>query len=147
MRRALFTALITGILLVPAGAAQAAPSPGVMASCSGHGCDHRDPAAAGCASGTTVADSAQTAYGRVEMRWSAACKTNWLRVPNLPGGVSGLVFDITERATGHYDVYRASTGPGAHWGNMIYAPRCAYGTVVIMGSRGNISVPLASSDC
>lgn len=57
-----------------------------FATCSGTGCNGTDPGQTGCsADGRTVAytnivNSSGTAVGRVELRWSPTCQTNWSRV-------------------------------------------------------------------
>src|SRR5688572_8659585 len=61
------------------------------ASCSGRGCNGKDPADTGCSAGSTVADTAKMfTSGTAELRWSPTCRTNWVRVVNYAGGQGAL---------------------------------------------------------
>ncbi|MFS8096276.1 YjfA family protein [Lentzea alba] len=116
------------------------------ASCSGTGCNGKDPVAAGCSS-TSVADTAAMFKGgTAELRWSAGCKTNWVRVSNYSGGDSALRITVW---SSHGNVGFVAPGtPGNHWGNMVYAPGCARGEVLYVDSDGvHRTARLASSDC
>ncbi|MGW4206390.1 DUF2690 domain-containing protein [Lentzea sp. NPDC004789] len=117
------------------------------ASCSGRGCNDKDPVATGCSSGSTVADS-KPMYpsGRAELRWSPTCRTNWVRITDYPGGDSAL--RITVWAGNDHVGFVAPGTPGTHWGNMVYAPGCARGEVLYVARDGSHqSERLASSDC
>jgi hypothetical protein len=63
-----------------------ASSTAFAASCSGTGCDGKDPDATQCSVGATTLDSRYVSYGGraiyVELRWSPTCQTNWTRVTN-----------------------------------------------------------------
>ncbi|WP_154697395.1 DUF2690 domain-containing protein [Lentzea guizhouensis] len=83
------------------------------ASCSGRGCNGEDPVRAGCSAGATVADTAAMfTSGTAELRWSPACRTNWVRVVNYPGGQSAL--RITVWAGGDRVGFPAPGTPGTH---------------------------------
>ncbi|SER24695.1 Protein of unknown function [Lentzea xinjiangensis] len=136
------TALIaaTALLFLAAPDAQAA-------SCSGRGCNGEDPVAAGCAGSTTVADTAAMfTSGTAELRWSPACRTNWVRISNYSGGDSAL--RITVWTSSDRVGFVAPGTPGNHWGNMVYAPGCARGEVAYVDRDGaHHTARLQSSDC
>jgi hypothetical protein len=117
------------------------------ASCSGRGCNGKDPVQAGCSAGTTIADTAPMfTSGTAELRWSPTCKTNWVRVVNYAGGQSALRITVW---TGSDRVgFPAPGTPGTHWGNMVHAPGCARGEVAYVDRDGSHhTARLASSDC
>lgn len=117
------------------------------ASCSGHGCNEKDPVTTGCSSGSTIADTAPMYNGgRAELRWSPTCRTNWVRVSNYSGGDSAL--RITVWTSSDRVGFVAPGTPGNHWGNMVYAPGCARGEVLYVDSDGaHHTARLQSSDC
>jgi Protein of unknown function (DUF2690) len=60
-------------------------APALAATCSGSGCNGKDPAATGCAStASTVATDtfvSTSAYkARVDLRYSSGCRTTWARI-------------------------------------------------------------------
>lgn len=116
-------------------------------SCSGNGCNDKDPVAAGCSAGSTIADTTPMyTGGTAELRWSPTCKTNWVRISNYSGGNSGL--RITVWSSSHRVGFIAPRTPGNHWGNMVYAPGCARGEVLYVDSgNDHHTARLASSDC
>ena len=117
------------------------------ASCSGRGCNGKDPADTGCSAGSTVADTAgMFTSGTAELRWSPTCRTNWVRVVNYSGGQGALRITVW---TGSDRVgFPAPGTPGTHWGNMVYAPGCARGEVAYVDADGgHHTARLQSSDC
>ena len=105
-----------------------------LVSCSGNGCNGIDPNTTPCASGAvTVAGSTRNIYrngtsiliGQVELRWSAACGTNWARVSRSDGAVAEGMYATITRADGlSYTDFH--TGFYTIWSRMVYAPsQCA----------------------
>lgn len=117
------------------------------ASCSGTGCNGKDPVAAGCSGSTTVADTAPMfTGGKAELRWSPSCRTNWVRISNYSGGDSALRITVWS-SQGNVGFIAPGT-PGNHWGNMVFAPGCARGEVLYVDSDGvHRTARLQSSDC
>ena len=77
------TALMSALALTPAHAATAA------VSCSGRGCDGKDPVSSGCSSTAITAEDREiiTSDGRgvtgvIQLRYSTACRTVWARIIN-----------------------------------------------------------------
>ncbi|SES28165.1 DUF2690 domain-containing protein [Lentzea albida] len=123
-------------LLVTACASLLSMAPGVAsaATCSGTGCDNRDPEVTGCASGATTVGSSSTAKGLFELRYSSACGTKWVRFSAYQGGSTrpgkDLQLTVWDRPRNKYVDFFASPAAGAHWGNMVYSPgatRCGWG--------------------
>jgi hypothetical protein len=111
-------------LLLSAGVAVAAnPSAASAATCSGHGCDNKDPNATGCASGANSLGSRNVVdtgiiIGVVEARYSPACGTRWVRTTSFFGvkylqAVMSPVAGGTVAADGYYS---------SVWTNMLYVP-------------------------
>lgn len=120
-------------------------------SCSGTGCNNKDPEATGCDSGATTVASTKTSYGELDLRWSAACQTNWVRITGYPGGTPLLEFEVldaTRDGNSNPIYYYAGTGAGTHWGNMVYSPAadCAEG-LVAFHSSGDWDNGVGSSAC
>lgn len=73
-------------ILAPGAVASAAVRPAAPnLTCSGYGCDGRDPINYGCASTAITAESANiymgsTKIGEAQLRYSTACRTVWGRV-------------------------------------------------------------------
>ncbi|NJO81708.1 MAG: DUF2690 domain-containing protein [Blastochloris sp.] len=66
------------------------------AGCSGMGCNGKDPIAMGCANDAYTVTSAEitsngSTIGRVDLRWSPSCQTNWSRVVSYVGGTNMFV--------------------------------------------------------
>jgi hypothetical protein len=141
IRRNRMAAAIIGLALACSTIAVA--NPALAVTCSGRGCDNRDPAQTGCSSGSTVADAVNTRQGRMELRWSPACRTNWVRITGFTGDTQRIDINVWQRSTGITVRYLADPSPGTHWGNMVYSPGCAKGTV----TTTILHVSLQSSDC
>lgn len=78
-----------------------------------------DPLGTGCASGASTIRSGSVGGINYEIRYSAACGANWVRVPALSGTVYLLIrSDWGGSAVGGYQ-----TGSGgSHWTPQVYAP-------------------------
>ncbi|MCG5219363.1 DUF2690 domain-containing protein [Streptosporangium sp. KLBMP 9127] len=147
-RRALAMAALFGTALL---GAQATPVNAAAVTCSGYGCDHKDPVDTGCSAGSTVVDKKSTAKGVFELRWSPNCQTNWVRTPGYAGGGQYLKFtvcDYTASGTAFCDSFSTQPTKGLHYGNMVYSrsQNCARGRAY-WGSGGANQVLLASSKC
>jgi hypothetical protein len=83
--------------------------------------DHgTDPLASGCANGASTIRTGTVGSISYEIRYSAACGTNWVRVPHLYGTVYMLIrSDWGGPALGGY---QSDSGGGSHWTPQVYAP-------------------------
>ena len=119
-----------------------APNFAVAAStgCYGDWCSGQDSAVTGCANdGRTVAsndlyeqrgsfngDIYWTYVGKVELRWSPKCKTNWARFTGVDS--SGINTLKVVQDTGYtkskstVPLWGGWTKPGVYWSPMIYSP-------------------------
>jgi hypothetical protein len=128
------TALILGC-----GALVASAPAAFAATCSGTGCDAKDPYTTGCAgSGASyyVAETtplisvatgvASNSYGYIQLWWSNTCHTNWTRmVVNVSGAASGyedVVLDNPNSAGVSYYDNHFGGAKGAYLTAQIYAP-------------------------
>lgn len=112
--------------------AMAAPA-SASVSCYGDYCSGQDPAATGCEADavTIAAVQLDDGAGRVDLRWSPTCKTNWARWQQYP---TGWCFNcaplelLAVQDTGYtqkLDWFDAGTSPqagGTYWTPMIYSP-------------------------
>lgn len=122
----LFTILAVVITLTSVGLVQAAPAHAV--SCYGDYCSGKDPEATGCSAGAVTVAWKDVTGARLELRWSATCKTNWARYIQYPRGWFMGNVPLEMRAvqdTGYtqrknYGVN--GTPEGATWTPMIYSP-------------------------
>jgi len=137
-----------------AGAVQAVPaSAAPLATCSGAGCDNRDPEVTGCsadarnASGPNAVENSP--WGIVELRFSPTCQTNWVRVRNYPGGTDGVRIVVRDVPRNKTVPFNASTTAGTHFGNMVFSPgsNCATGTVAFIAPLSVPDVLVSSSGC
>lgn len=89
------------------------------ATCSGTGCNGKDPQSSGCASGATTVATAYFTGGYVELRWSATCQTNWARVVSTSGNKYLKAYIVQQNVGELYasNVYGQST-----YSPMKYAP-------------------------
>lgn len=124
-RVVIMLAAVVGLLAVSAGPALAGP---------GH--HNTDPLATGCSSSAYTVRSGTVGSIYYEVRYSSACGTNWVRVPNLYGTVYMVIrSDWGGSAVGGYQ-----TGSGGvHWTPQVYAPgtTCSTYWVQQIGSNGN----------
>jgi hypothetical protein len=122
---------VLGLVAVPAGPAQAAPT------CWGDWCSGQDPYSTRCREGAyPVADSG--VYGLTGMHvwlfWSPACKTNWTETNFGPANFQWL--EARQPSTGYKQGYSSNNGV-AWWSKQIYSPtRCVYSSVGVMISLG-----------
>ncbi|ONI88229.1 hypothetical protein ALI144C_07200 [Actinosynnema sp. ALI-1.44] len=96
-------AVFFGGLVAPAAATASQPqgSAEITAACHGSSCNHKDPAATGCAGdGRTVSEFIYRGY-RVEHRYSPACAAMWTRKTYVSGS-----------AWSFYGAHEAITGNG-----------------------------------
>ncbi|MGW4209448.1 DUF2690 domain-containing protein [Lentzea sp. NPDC004789] len=132
---AVVVAACASMVTVLPAAASAEPVE-VAVTCSGSGCDDKDPEATGCASGAVTAAAVTSSKGRIELRYSSTCGTKWVRIPSYAGGSTRpdgkLQIRVWDRPRNVYVNFWASAGTGSHWGNMVYSPgvtRCGWGQV------------------
>ena len=79
------TMLMTTVALI-FGGALATASPASAVTCYGDYCSGKQPDQTGCAAGAVTVDAVDFRGGRLELRWSPTCKTNWARLQVYPGG-------------------------------------------------------------
>ncbi len=120
-----------GVSTVSAHAVQRS-SPQV--TCSGNGCNGKDPVATGCASGAYTVQTAVFSNSNVELRYSPTCKTNWGLVTSK---VSATVLVIRiQRIDGLTYTFSGGNFTSAR-SAMVYAPvlkaRACGGVKVIRG--------------
>lgn len=113
-------------------------SPASAAGCYGDWCSGKDPTATGCANDAITVASTDAGVGRLDLRWSPSCKTNWGRFYLYPtrsdGG--GYVYAI-QPSTGYKTNnggWQAGTWSSltsqTTWSPMIYSPtRCVKAVV------------------
>lgn len=78
-----------------------------------------DPLSTGCANGATTIHSGTVGSIAYEIRYSAACGTNWVRIPQLHGTVYMLI--RSHWAGSAVGGYQTGSG-GTHWTPQVYAP-------------------------
>jgi hypothetical protein len=124
------TALLSGLVTQTASADPVS----VAATCSGTGCDNRDPAQTGCDDSAITVDTDATSKGTFLLRYSTVCRTNWVHIGSYAGGSSRpdgkLELRVEDHDRGVGFSYFASSTAGTHWGNMVYSPgsNCAVGS-------------------
>jgi Protein of unknown function (DUF2690) len=113
-----------------------AATPAQAAGCSGMGCDGQDPVQTGCVNGAyTVASDYiyyfGTVIGRVDLRYSPTCETNWTRVISYIGP-QYLDAVVTEEDIGYHLNENLDNVTNVYT-DMIYAPSpiCAQGGGII----------------
>jgi hypothetical protein len=127
--------------------ASAAPA----VTCSGTGCDKKDPAATGCDDSAITVDTATSAKGTFILRYSTVCKTNWVHVGSYAGGSTRsdgkLELHLEDQTRRVSNSFLANPTAGTHWGNMLYSPgtNCAVGSAD--WNSGGWDVVLSSSGC
>ncbi len=113
-------------LIVASSLAVGVPS-ALAARCSGYGCDGKDPIAMGCAGGARTVRSApilgvgNNTVGKVELRWSESCGTNWAKVTASSGiPYRRLVANVHRHSDGR-TITEDLTGYASIYTNMVYA--------------------------
>jgi hypothetical protein len=92
-------------------------------SCYGDYCSGQDPMATGCANDAVTFSYATFAGGRLDLRWSPTCKTEWARLQIYPGGFAYVLSAVQDTGYTQSKQWAAGTpGPGTYWTNMIYSP-------------------------
>ncbi len=128
--------------------AAAALLPASAASAAGYSYDGTDPAQTGCANGATTLPGypkpimdVDTQVGTYEVRYSASCGTNWVRVNNWYSSGTALVRMIFARegAGGYY--ITDETANGAMWTTQVYAPgsTCVVYQIFVTTNGGSYS--------
>jgi hypothetical protein len=127
MRRALWILLI--IVLIVAAAvilpgianAQVNKQAASNVSCSGNGCNNRDPQTTGCAASAYTVQTAVLATIFLQLRYSRVCKTNWGRVITRSSNNNQVFLILITRSDGLSYGINSQVGPIA-WSRMVYAP-------------------------
>lgn len=121
LRSALALAALSGAVALPASA-------------SAHPLDGQDPVAAGCSGDAYTVTSApiyrQTGgqlIGRVYLRYSPSCGTNWAKVERYDGITSESLTARIVRPSDGYNNWFSMIGTSSIYGDMAYARNtCAY---------------------
>src|SRR5438477_6662307 len=90
------------------------------ATCSGNGCNNKDPDQTGCAVGAYTVQTGVLASAYIQLRYSPTCGTNWARVLSRSNN-NDVYLVLVERADGLAYGSKGLVGPVA-WSNMVYAP-------------------------
>ncbi|MEV1175023.1 hypothetical protein [Nonomuraea sp. NPDC049784] len=125
---AVATALAVTAIAGPAAVAADAQTATALATCSGTGCDDKDPNDTGCsATASSVPGSGFRPYnGYLEMRFGN-CATNWARFTVSENGHYAIWVQrqassgIPAREGRHYEFDGTTTG-GPYWSDQLYAP-------------------------
>jgi hypothetical protein len=119
----------------PCNAATRAP---LTVGCYGDYCSGKDPKQTGCSAGAQTLASKDMSGARLELRWSAVCKTEWARWIQYPigfksdlpmslaavqdtGYTKGVNFDVNGK-TENPAASQQSGGITTSWTSMIYSP-------------------------
>jgi Protein of unknown function (DUF2690) len=123
--------VLATMILMPAGSAQAA-------TCSGFGCDGRDPIATGCASGTVtntgttyIYNSAGQALAYLELRYGVGCATNWGRITRV--GSARSIYVSVYRPSPYASTSSYGGTGSSYYGDQLYGSSmtvCAVGQAV-----------------
>jgi hypothetical protein len=98
----------------------------MAASCSGYGCDNKDPNATGCADGsqyTVVAGNVVlggVTFATINLRYSPTCGTNWAQISNNRTGDYAVLRVCRDQGDLHCSASFTSSGLSA-WSNQMYA--------------------------
>lgn len=113
------------------------PAGSYAVSCSGNGCNGKDPAATGCNQNAYLAKrfpfydnygiilspySSSTPY--MDIYYSRSCGTNWVRVTNNPYGGTTYkeIQSLNSNNTAKYTETESDWGYGSSYSMMVYAP-------------------------
>lgn len=114
-----------------------------MASCSGYGCDNKDPNATGCADGsqyTVVSGNVAlggVTFATINLRYSPTCGTNWAQITNNRTGEYAVIRVCRDEGDLHCSDSYTSNGVSA-WSNQMYAyniTATAYATLYLDGGQ------------
>ncbi|MGW4206779.1 DUF2690 domain-containing protein [Lentzea sp. NPDC004789] len=139
-------ALLGGVTTV-ANAAPAQAPLSAAATCSGTGCDGKDPYDSGCGGGRSEIDRQSTSKGTFILYYSNTCKTNWVETPSFAGGTSYLELTVQDRNRDKLIRFHTSPTPGRHYGNMVYSPGDNCAVAYVDWDGGLWDVILTSSFC
>lgn len=98
----------------------------MAASCSGYGCDNKDPNTSGCADGsqyTVVAGNVVlggVTFATINLRYSPTCGTNWAQISNNRTGDYAVLRVCRDQGDLHCSASFTSSGVSA-WSNQMYA--------------------------
>lgn len=120
MFRRLSATLTTLVLALGLGIVTAGPSSAV--GCYGDYCSGKDPSSTGCAADAYTAAAVDFTGGRLEVRYSPTCKTNWSRLQIYPGGFAYHLAAVQDTGYRQDVDWAASVGEGTYWTPMIYSP-------------------------
>ncbi len=125
-------------------------------TCYGDYCSGQDPMATGCADDAVTVAFKQMDDGRMELRWSPTCKTNWARYEQYPFGSFASEVPLALVAvqdTGYTQSISWFEGDnvqpievGTYWTPMIYSPvHKVYAAVAL--NCGDMTIFSALMDC
>jgi hypothetical protein len=130
--RAVKAAVLTTLTLfgVLGGAIPMAPAAHASVGCYGDYCSGMDPKATGCAADAQTVAWVDLSDGRLDLRWSPTCKTNWARYEQYPYGSFASETPLALYAvqdTGYtqkIDWFEQGVvpEPDTYWTSMIYSP-------------------------
>lgn len=124
---AFFAVLILAVSLIAIGGAPSASA----VTCSGHGCDGKDPIYTGCNQNAYLAKEyiMKDRYGiaiwdKVQVYYSRSCGTNWVRVTGNPygGATYKMIQSLNPNGTVMYNETETDYGYGSSYSMMVYAP-------------------------
>jgi uncharacterized protein DUF2690 len=131
-----------------ASAAPAAEAPVTIAvTCSGTGCDGKDPYATDCDASKVEVGRKASSKGTFILYYSRTCKTNWIETPNFAGGTSRLELAVWDRGRDKFVTFPARPTPGRHWGDMVYSPGSSCAMGLADWNLGDWDVIIPSSGC
>lgn len=143
-------ALLGGVTTVASAAPAEAPI-SAAATCSGTGCDGKDPYDSGCGSSRVNAGERSTSKGRFILYYSSGCRTNWIETPNYAGGSTRpdgkLQLSAWDGGRGKQVDFWASSSAGRHFGNMVYSPGSSCARGLADWTYGAWDVNIGSSGC
>lgn len=149
--------LLFGSLFINAGPAGASPTTAAASvGCWGDWCSGQDPVATGCDADAVTLDTvyADNGGGKLDIRWSPTCQTNWARWQQYPTGWClncSPAAIVARQDTGYTQTYSFEDNGVAqdgqtYWTPMIYSPQhhVYAGAYMYCGDSGLFS---AAMDC
>ena len=129
--RTLFFAAALGLAAAIPGSAILFPANASAVTCYGDYCSGLDPKDSGCAADAYTTVTKETDVGRLDVRWSPTCKTNWARWVEYDRGWQLSMVPLEMRAvqdTGYTQRYSFGVNGGGndgfstYYSPMIYSP-------------------------
>jgi len=121
--RVLLAAIVVSVFPLAFIGGSPVNSAGASVGCYGDYCSGKDPVSTGCANGAITVSATNFAGGRLELRWSPICKSNWARMEIYPGGFAYTLSAVQDTGYSQNEQWAAGTpGPGTYWTYMIYSP-------------------------